>query len=206
VKHFIGIGELGQDSKTRTQVLLTAYWGEKKGRKNPKHKYPDAEKRCAKMYAEPWVIASNLHQDHSLDVESNQQDTALLAREIYKKRMQIEQNFRDDKSERFGFGWRFSRTKDKNKISLLILLATSATLILWMSGFAAEQKKLHYRFQANTVRTHRVLSLLFLAKQLITHGLKELKLRKFRRILSLFHFEYNQISPFNIMAKAAFKK
>ncbi|KTC81853.1 transposase [Legionella cincinnatiensis] len=28
---YFGIGQLGQDSKTRTHVLFTGYWGEKKG-------------------------------------------------------------------------------------------------------------------------------------------------------------------------------
>lgn len=204
--YYLGVGRLGQDSKTRIQVLLTAYWGEKKGRKNPRPKYPDAEKRYAKMYAEPWVLASNLHEYSSLDVEKNQQEVAILTREIYSKRMQIEQNFRDDKSERFGFGWRFSRTKDRNKMSLLILIATIATLILWMIGFAAEKKKLQYRFQANTIRTHRVLSLLYLAKQLITHGLKCLQIRKFHRIITLFQLEYNQISPFKQFGKGEWIK
>lgn len=198
---YCGVGELGQDSKTRLEVLLTAYWGEKKGRKNPKPKYPDAEKRFAKMYAEPWILASNLHQDSSLDVRNNQEKIALLVRDLYSKRMQIEQNFRDDKSERFGFGWRFSRTTDNNKISILMLLAAIATLILWMIGFAAEKKKVHYYFQANTTRTHRVVSLLYLAKQLITHGCNAIKIRKLQTIISLFQLEYNQISPFNRFVK-----
>lgn len=203
---YLGLGRLGQDSKTRIHVLFTAYWGEKKGRKNPKPHYPDAEKRYAKMYAQPLILVSNLHQDPSVDIENNQQGVAILIRELYSKRMQIEQNFRDDKSERFGFGWRFSRTKDKNKMSLLILIATIATFILWMIGFAAEKKKLHYHFQANTVREHRVLSLLYLAKQLITHGLKCLKIRKLDRIIALFQLEYNEISPFTQLEKGEYKK
>jgi Transposase DDE domain len=198
---YVGVGKLGQDSKTRIEVLLTAYWGEKKGRKNPKPQYPQAEKRYAKMHKEPLIIASNLHQDPSLDAENNQQAIAILARDIYSKRMQIEQNFRDDKSERFGTAWRYSRTKDKNKISVLILIATIATLILWMIGFAAEKKKLHYHFQANTIRTHRVLSFISLAKQLIIHGFHSLNIRKFSRIIASFQLEYNEISPFNQFAK-----
>ncbi|HHQ9288936.1 TPA: IS4 family transposase, partial [Legionella anisa] len=196
----------GQDSKTRAHVLFTAYWGEKKGRKNPKPKYPDVEKRYSKMYSEPWILVSNLHQDLSLDVENKQETVAILVRELYSKRMQIEQNFRDDKSERLGFGWRVSRTKDKNKMNLLILITTIATLILWMIGFAAEKKKIHYHFQANTIRTHRVLSFLYLAKQLINNGLKCLKIRKFDRIIAWFQLEYNENSPLALFAKGNLKK
>ncbi|HHI9492924.1 TPA: IS4 family transposase [Legionella anisa] len=204
--HYFGIGKLGQDSKTRAHVLFTAYWGEKKGRKNPKPKYPDVEKRYSKMYSEPWILVSNLHQDLSLDVENKQETVAILVRELYSKRMQIEQNFRDDKSERLGFGWRVSRTKDKNKMNLLILITTIATLILWMIGFAAEKKKIHYHFQANTIRTHRVLSFLYLAKQLINNGLKCLKIRKFDRIIAWFQLEYNENSPLALFAKGNLKK
>ncbi|MBS0290494.1 MAG: transposase [Proteobacteria bacterium] len=40
---------------------------------------------------------------------------------LYKKRMQIEQNFRDDKNERWGFGWRYSKTKNHERYSILLL-------------------------------------------------------------------------------------
>lgn len=202
----VGVAQLGEDSKTKPQALITAYWGEKKGRKNPKPKYPDLEKRCSKMYAEPWIIVTNLHQDASLDAANHLEEMAILSKKIYEKRMQIEQNFRDDKNQRYGLSWRFSRTKDIKKMSILILIAAIATYILWMIGFAAEKKKLHYHFQANTVRSHRVISFLYLAKQLITHGLKPLKIRTFHRILDLFHLEYNEISPFNQYAKGGYAK
>lgn len=203
---YLGIGRLGQDSKTRIKALFTSYWGRKKGRKNASPRYPDAEKRYSKVNSEPWILVSNLQQDPTLDVENNKVAVAIFIREIYSKRMQIEQNFRDDKSERLGFGWRFSRTKDKNKMSILILIATIATLILWMIGFAAEKSELQYRFQANTVRSHRVLSLIYLAKQLIINGLKCLKIRKLERIIAMFQLEYNENSPYSLLAKGELKK
>lgn len=203
---YIGVCKLGQDFRARKEVLLTAYWEKKKGRKNPKPNYPDAEKRYSKMYFEPWLLASNLHEYPALDTLNCQKEVAILAKEIYKKRMQIEQNFRDDKNERYGLGWRFSRTKNINKMSILILIASIATLILWMIGFAAEKNKIHYHFQANTVREHRVISFLYLAKQLITHGLKCLKKRKFHLILTLFQLEYNEISPFKQFEKGEYRK
>ena len=158
------------------------------------------------MNSDPWILVSNFHQDNLLEVEKNKEQTAILMRVIYSKRMQIEQNFRDDKSERLGFGWRFSRTRDKNKMSMLILLATIASLILWMIGYAAERQQLHYAFQANTVRSHRVLSLLYLAKQLILNGLKGLRIRKFVRIITFFQLEFNENSLFNQWAKGELKK
>lgn len=90
---YLGVGRLGQDSKTRIQVLLTAYWGEKKGRKNPKPNYPDAEKRYSKMYAEPWILASNLHQDPALNGENSQEEVAILARENIAKECKLNKIF-----------------------------------------------------------------------------------------------------------------
>lgn len=198
-----GTGTLGRQAKARLHLSFIAHWGQRKNRKVNKPKYPDAEKQYSKMNSEPWVLVTNLSEIHP---HSHTQTLAQVVTEIYKKRMQIEQNFRDDKSERFGFGWRFSRTRDRNKVSVLMLLASIASLILWMMGYAAEKKNLHYHFQANTVRSKRVLSLLFLAKQLIINGVKKLKIRKFSRLLSMFHLDYNLISPLNQLIRGDGKK
>ena len=45
---YLGIGYLGQDSKTKIKTIFSAHWGEKKGRKNQKPKYPDVEKDILK--------------------------------------------------------------------------------------------------------------------------------------------------------------
>ena len=115
---------------------------------------------------------------------------AKLVYSRYKKRMQIEQNFRDDKSPRFGFAWRESRTRDTVKISALCLIATIAALIQWLIGFSAEQQEMHYEFQANTIKTHRVLSFLFLGKQVILHALERLNIKNLFEAIEIFHAQY----------------
>lgn len=115
---------------------------------------------------------------------------------LYKKRMQIEQNFRDDKSPRFSFSWRHSRSKDKFRISTLYLIACVASFLLWMIGFIAESKKIHYTFQANTTHHRRVLSFLFLAKQIIRHTPYLIKLNDLFDAITLFQLEY-----FNTLAE-----
>ncbi|WP_407217845.1 transposase [Enterobacter hormaechei] len=52
---------------------------------------------------EPWLLFSNAE-----GLEPHQ----IMA--LYSRRMQIEQNFRDDKSPRFGFGLRLSRSGEKD--------------------------------------------------------------------------------------------
>ena len=75
---------------------------------------------------EPWIIVSSL------------QLKATKIINLYKKRMQIEQNFRDDKNERWGFGWRYGRTKNPERYSILMLIAYIASLVLLLIGRAAE--------------------------------------------------------------------
>jgi hypothetical protein len=98
---------------------------------------------------------------------------AKKAIKIYKKRMQIEQNFRDDKNGRWGFGWRFSRTKNHERYAVLLLIAYIAALILWLIGRAAESKCLHKDFQANTSKK-RTLSYLTLGRQVLKHSIEKI--------------------------------
>ena len=46
---------------------------------------------------------------------------------LYSRRMQIEQNFRDDKSPRFGFGLRLSRSQGKGRLEVLNMVAAMAS-------------------------------------------------------------------------------
>lgn len=189
---FLGKGKLGKTSKTQQEVYFIGHFGHSKGRKKPKKaaRYPDAEKMYSSLNSEPWIIATNLDSTLSGDIPKKPVQIACIVRSIYKKRMQIEQNFRDDKNPRFGFGWRYSRTRDTLKISVLCLIAMIATLILWLIGFTAEKEKLHYDFQANTIKSHRVLSYFFLARQVILHTLNRLKIDNLLDAINLFQSDY----------------
>lgn len=84
--------------------------------------------------------------------------------------MQIEQNFRDEKSERFGFGLRATRSRTAERILALSLLATLSSVVLWLMGYHVENKGLHVRYQANSVKSRRVISLLTLAENVLRHS------------------------------------
>ncbi len=84
--------------------------------------------------------------------------------------MQIEQNFRDVKNQRWGFGLRDSKTENIKRLEILLLIAFIATMILWLIAIAAEAKQLHYGFQDNTKRNSRTLSLFSLGWQILKHG------------------------------------
>lgn len=96
---------------------------------------------------EPWLIASSLKKENA--------DEVMM---IYKKRMQIEEAFRDLKSTRTGFGLRHCRSFSRNRLWVALLISNFAVLTLWLFAIAAKQRHLHYSFQANTEKRRNVLS------------------------------------------------
>jgi len=82
----------------------------------------------------------------------------------------LEQNFRDEKSERFGFALRASYSRTEGRILVLSLLATLSTIALWLLGYHAESKGLHLRYQANSIKSRRVISFLTLAENVLRHS------------------------------------
>lgn len=54
--------------------------------------------------------------------------------------MQIEQNFRDEKSERFGFALRASYSRPVGRMLVLSLLATLSTIVLWLIAIMLKKK------------------------------------------------------------------
>jgi hypothetical protein len=117
-----------------------------------------SSKKHEKRESEPWLIATSLsHTDVSA------RDVIAL----YKKRMQIEEAFRDLKNTRNGFGLRQCRSFHVERLNVALLIATLAMLVLWIFGIATKQKNLHYSFQANTEKRTNVLSNLFIGWQVI---------------------------------------
>jgi hypothetical protein len=68
--------------------------------------------------------------------------------------------FRDEKSERFGFGLRASHSHSTGRLLVLSLLATLVTIVMWLLGYHAENKGLHRRYQAKSLKSGRVISYL----------------------------------------------
>lgn len=159
------LGEFLMSKSHQFSVYLYLYKtklsGRKVIRKKGRHLYPDKQEKYSRSNREPWLLVSSL---------------AISAKKIvrlYKKRMQIEQNFRDDKNERWGFGWRYGNTKNEKRFSILLLIAYIAALALWLIGRASENKNLHHAFKANTAKK-RTLSYLTLAKQVLKHAINKI--------------------------------
>lgn len=107
---------------------------------------------------EPWLIASSIDQ---------REMSALAIINLYKKRMQIEESFRDLKNMRNGLGLRHCRSFKVERLDVALLIAALATLILWILGLAAKLKDLHVSFQSNTEKRRAVLSIFYIGWQVL---------------------------------------
>lgn len=131
--------------KLKRRKLLNKYGKKRKDTDSLDH---------GKSGREPWILATSLKGKSFL--------SANRVIKKYKKRMQIEEGFRDLKSSKYGFGFEKALTKKITRIEILLLIATLASFIAWLVGWTVEKNKLHYQFQSNTIKNRRVLSLFFL--------------------------------------------
>ncbi|SEJ47942.1 Transposase DDE domain-containing protein, partial [Azotobacter beijerinckii] len=78
---------------------------------------------------------------------------------IYRRRMQVEEGFRDLKSHRLGFGLELHRSRCPRRIEILLLIAVLASYALCLLGLQAREAGHERRFQSNSVKDRHVLSL-----------------------------------------------
>lgn len=171
----LGKAILGKESKTPVTGNIYTYHGKSKKRKE-KSKFPDQNKRFQNQNKSPWVLATSLNSTNY---------SGLFIKNKYKNRMQIEQNFRDEKSPRFGFGWRLGRTKCFKRMAVLCLIAHITEFFLLLIGTMAEKLHLHRSYQVNT-KKGRVLSLITLAKQILRHSIPPNLRNEYADAINLF--------------------
>jgi len=121
-----------------------------------------------KSHSDPWLLVTSL---------SHKKLKATKVVKNYKRRMKIEHEFRDTKDPKWGLGFNYTRTRNMHRLAILLLIGIVAMFMLWLIGLAAEHKKIHYSYQANTIKTHRVLSLIFLALQVLLHDSDAISIR-----------------------------
>ena len=155
------IGKIILAQRNPLQTLCYLYKhkliGRKKLTKRGKNAQNSVARKAASGYREPWVLVSSLKGYSALS----------RVVKIYKFRMTIEGSFRDAKSEEFGFSLNENKTLKAERYTVWFLISTLAYLVAWIIGFATEQAKLHYAFQANTYRHRRVLSFFYLGCRMI---------------------------------------
>ncbi|EAA9217332.1 IS4 family transposase [Salmonella enterica] len=174
---YLGPGMLARSEYARCDGHFYLHKKEPKGRKNKRSRCgiarPSQLKDASPAAKEPWLIFS-----------STDDFKPRVIMKLYSRRMQIEQNFRDEKSERFGFGLRASYSRSAGRVLALSLLATLSTIVLWLVGYHAENKGLHLRYQANSVRIWRVITYLTLAENVLRQSPLILKRTVLRTVLN----------------------
>lgn len=123
-----------------------------------------SSKNYSRSVREPWLLASSLGGKSHL--------CARRVKKIYQQRMQIEEGFRDLKSSRYGLSFEEAFSRTILRIENLLLIAMLSTLLAYLVGCIGEKNGLHRKFQVNSVKTKRVLSLFFLGCQMIKRRIK----------------------------------
>jgi hypothetical protein len=152
--------------KSKGRVSLNAS-GEKKQSSHSKKHSQSAE--------DPWLIATSLVHTKTL---------AKRIVKIYRMRMQIEEGFRDMKSHRFGRGFEYNKTKDIKRLTILILLTTIAHWLLMILGMVATLENTHRRYQANSIKTYSVLSLVFIGYRVVVDKGFKVKIKRFSQAIN----------------------
>lgn len=112
-------------------------------------------KKQSKGQREPWLLAVSPCL-YAL--------SAKTVVDLYGKRMQIEQTFRDLKSAQWGMGLSTSQTRKPNRLAALLLIATLLSFALWLIGLAARRNG--YRIcYGSRKKAATTLSILGLARQ-----------------------------------------
>lgn len=160
---YMGPGMLVKETKKSIRGHFYTYKKSTKGRKKKRSKgkpgLTKTDKEQSKSAKEAWLIFSSTDDFRPREIIK-----------LYSRRMQTEQNFRDEKSGRFGFGLRASKSRSTGRMLVLSLLATLSTIVMWLAGYHAENKGLHLKYQANSIKSRRVISYLTLAENVLRHS------------------------------------
>lgn len=166
-----------QSQKTPIKCSIFLFRGKNNGRAN-KDKFGNRlttrNNKYAKGNKEPWVLVTSLPGKTRI---------AKKVISLYKRRMQIEESFRDIKNSRLGFSLEESKTYKMERFNILLLIGMLAILAVYLLGKAGERQGIQYAFQANTVCNKSVLSLFFLGCQIVRQ--ENIKFKKEELLMAL---------------------
>src|SRR5574340_515605 len=165
----------------RLVLIKRVTQGRHKKGKFGKRLYSKQSLKSARAQREPWLLAVNPRLDH-LSAQ------AVVA--VYAQRMQIEDSFRDLKSELFVLGCSARRSTQKNRLGVLLLVACLASFVLRLIGEVGKTRQLNFQFQSNTRRSRPVLSVITLALQLVQHGMAAFPPRELGAALERLRYDH----------------
>ena len=174
----LGKVKLGKTKKAVEGYLYT-YKEKLSGKiRKKRNRYPSHDKAHSDYYKSGWVLFSSLDKPARFLVS------------YYKKRMQIEQNFKDIKNEELGLGLRRNQSLGKTRINMLFFLAVLLVMIAWWFGLMIECLGKHRSYQANSIKTKRVRSFVHLARMAYRHEPELLEWGLFQKIRSNVQQQY----------------
>lgn len=164
---------LGKGMLTKRQKIpchFVVYKGKKKHRhklnKDNSVAHGSKSKQYSKAYKEPWLLVTSL---------TVSPETAPSVINMYNKRMQIEENFRDTKSTRYGFGLNESGSKTEKRMSVLLLIGAIATFVCWFTGILVRKRGGMADYQAHSAKFTSVLSVVYLGREALKKTFKMTK-------------------------------
>ena len=119
--------------------------------------YNVANGNYQRLAKEPWILATNLPKPYN--------STKIL--NLYQKRMQIEESFRDIKNARYGLSGRNMQSRCVYRWGISMLLAAIAQITLWIIGVVGHSQGFQRKFQSNTVKDKKVFSYFYLGQLII---------------------------------------
>jgi Transposase DDE domain len=123
-------------------------------------------KKQAKREQEPWLLVASL----SLQTFAPQQ-----IMKLYQTRMQIEEGFRDSKSQRYGLGVAKANRIGQQRRTNLLLIAALAAFLLWCIGVAGKNQPIAKQVRVNSSSKRDPYSAVFLARLLLRQPTFRLK-------------------------------
>jgi hypothetical protein len=156
----LGQGEWVRSNPLRAIFVLVRHADKGRRGKTANGKRARAKKstQAARAAREPWLLVASTR---FATLAPNK-----LVR-LYRQRMQIEEAFRDMKSQHFGEGLERSRSNGSARFTVLVLIASLAAFLLWLLGTAAENLGLEKRMRPGSEK-RRAYSRLFLARLILT--------------------------------------
>jgi hypothetical protein len=154
----LGRALLSRRQSYACELYLVRRYRRGPGRPRKAHGQHATARRCRKLHKDPWLLATSL---------PHRAGAARRVVKLYALRMKIEEGIRDTKDARWGFALRYARSRRAARLEVLLLLAALGTLACWLAGLAAEARDWGRHFQANTIRVRRVLSTVFIGRQLL---------------------------------------
>jgi hypothetical protein len=148
----LGIHRMGRQAQLDTRMIV--HQGKRKGRHaktvTGRVRGDHLSRKAARSAREPWVLATSL---------SGKEATPRHVVNVYARRMQIEESFRDLKSGDLGAGFEHSRTGKRERLANLLVLFSLAQLAAWLLGWCEEERGEGGRLESRrtTQRTHHSL-------------------------------------------------